>query len=655
VVELLTVGGGHAPASPRLDHTTVGRRLRYVGHEVTDAGLVVHQQTPDGSVQVQLQLRAHPGVAALRSTVTVVNGGSTPLVLQAVTSWSMSLGVPAGPRGDRGAGWELVSGRSDWLAENRWTRRRLRGDLLPDLAEELTGHDPRDAHTAASTGTWSTSGDLPVGVALSESFGLAWAWEVEHNGPWATEVGEDTGGWTHALSGPTERLAGWTRELAPGEGFTSVPVSVALGEGLDGAVGALTAHRRASRRPHPDNTGMPVVFNDYMNTLNGDPTTEKLLPLVDAAAAVGAEVFCIDAGWYDDSGHWWDSVGEWLPSSTRFPGGLGEVVDRIRAAGMVPGLWLEPEVVGVASPLAERLPDEAFLLRRGQRVVEHDRYHLDLRHPAARAHLDGVVDRLVADFGVGFFKLDYNIDPGAGTDHDSDSLGDGLLGHSRAVQGWLDGVLDRHPALVLESCSSGAMRADAAILARSAMQSSSDQQDPWKYPPIAASTPMSAVPEQIANWAYPQPGMTSEQVAFCLVTGLLGRFYLSGYLNRMAEPELALVHEAVEVAKTLRPRIRTSVPSWPTGLPGWTDPVVSLGLRTDEGCLVSIWRRDFEAAPVDLHLPHLTGAEVDVHVVFPVGLPSWDMSWDSSAGVLTVHAPEPGLGARVIDVVPRSS
>jgi alpha-galactosidase len=81
----------------------------------------------------------------------------------------------------------------------------------------------------------------------------------------------------------------------------------------------------------------------------GDPITEKLPPLVDAAADVGAEYFRVDAGWYDEDGGWWDGVGEWVPSKRRFPGGFGEVVDRIRARGMAPGLWLEPEVVGVRS------------------------------------------------------------------------------------------------------------------------------------------------------------------------------------------------------------------------------------------------------------------------------------------------------------------
>ena len=61
-----------------------------------------------------------------------------------------------------------------------------------------------------------------------------------------------------------------------------------------------------------------------MNCLMGDPTTEKLLPLIDAAAEAGAEYFVIDAGWYDDeNGGWWDSVGAWEPAASRFPGSAG--------------------------------------------------------------------------------------------------------------------------------------------------------------------------------------------------------------------------------------------------------------------------------------------------------------------------------------------
>jgi alpha-galactosidase len=384
-----------------------------------------------------------------------------------------------------------------------------------------------------------------------------------------------------------------------------------------------------------------------MNTLDGDPSTEKLLPLIRAAADVGAEVFCIDAGWYDDSGHWWDTVGAWEPSTTRFPGGLDEVIDAIHAAGMVSGLWLEPEVVGIRSPLADVLPRDAFLQRNGERVVEHDRFHLDLRHPAARTHLDAVVDRLVDDFGVGFFKMDYNINPGPGTDRDADSVGDGLLGHNRAVLDWLDGVLDRHPTLVIENCSSGAMRMDYAMLSRLAMQSTSDQQDFRKYPPIAAAAPLSILPEQAASWAYPQPEMDAEESSFCLVTGLLGRFYVSGHLNRMDAAQRGRVAEAIAVAKTLRSEIAASHPHWPLGLPQWNDPWIALGLRGDSEDLVSVWNRGGQDS-LSLNFPHLVGSDVEVTPVFPLDLPAWRTEWDATTGTLHVHSDDTRLAARTL-------
>ena len=60
----------------------------------------------------------------------------------------------------------------------------------------------------------------------------------------------------------------------------------------------LTRNGRLTRRPHPDNERLTVIYNHYMNTLMGDPTTERLLPLVDTTADAVAEAFCIDAGWY---------------------------------------------------------------------------------------------------------------------------------------------------------------------------------------------------------------------------------------------------------------------------------------------------------------------------------------------------------------------
>lgn len=652
LVEVLAVGHGHTLAGNRLVQTSIGSALRYRSH--TDSGdrLTIDLETraaPDVRVTVTLEATA----GAVRSASTVRNAGTDPLVLTAVTSWVSAFGRPTGGRDPLDpTAWHLVEGSSAWLGEGRWRDRPLRGTLLPELGQELTGHTPRSSVVRTASGSWSTGGHLPVAGLVAPRDGVTWLWEVEHNGPWRWEVGEHERDCYLALSGPTDRDHQWSVRLGPGESFDTVPVTVALGTDLTSAAAAMTGARRSNRRPHPDTARGTIVFNDYMNTLDGDPTTEKLLPLVAAAAEVGAETFCIDAGWYSDAPDWWDTVGAWTPSTTRFPNGLAEVTDAIRSAGMVPGLWLEPEVVGVGSPVAQSLPHDAFLQRHGIRVEEHGRFHLDLRHPAARAHLDEVVDRLVRDFGIGFFKLDYNIDAGPGTDRAADSAGAGLLEHNRAHLAWLDGVLDRHPSLVLENCASGAMRMDAAMLARTQLQSTSDQQDPLRYPPIAAAAGLSIPPEQAANWAYPQPGYSDEGNAFTLVTGLSGRFYLSGHLDRMTDDQRDLVRQAVEAARDLRRDLATSTPIWPTSLPAWDDRWVTAARHAPDRTVVSVWDRGRGSADVELRFPELAGHAVDVTTIFPRDLPAWQTRWDAGTGTLSVRSTVTPPTARTFTLTP---
>jgi alpha-galactosidase len=654
LVEVLVAGEGRARVSHRFSGTAVGTRLIYAGSARSTDGrwseLHVDQRDERTGLAARTTFRSVDEVAACQITTTVTNHGQESLLLQGLTSFAGYFGTA------RPEDVDLLRADSEWLGEGRWFRHPLRDGALPDLNLGLHGQDGRGRFAVVSTGSWSTGTVLPTGGVVDRRTGQAWLWQVEHNGAWRWEVAERMNGVHVGLLGPTDIDHQWQHCLLPGESFTSVPVSVAVsGSGVDGAIAALTRHRREIVRPHHDRTALPVVFNDYMNTLMGDPTTEKLLPLIDAAAATGAEVFCIDAGWYDNGSSWWDSVGEWQPSTTRFPHGIEEVIGHIRARGMVPGLWLEPEVIGVRSPMADRLPDAAFLQRGGVRLAEHGRYHLDLRHPRAVAHLDAVVDRLVGELGVGFFKLDYNIDAGAGTDVAADSAGAGLLACNRAHLAWLDGVLDRHPRLILENCASGAMRMDYAMMSRMQLQSTSDQQDPLRYPPIAVAAPMSVLPEQSASWAYPQPDMSDEEIAFTLCTGMLGRLYLSGRVDQMTAAQLDSVRAAVRVHQEIRSDLATAVPLWPLGLPAWSDQWLSLALTSGDVTYVGVWQRASDEPSVTLSLPHLRGTDVEPEPLYPLDLPAWTADWNPAAGELTLTAQRVPASARLFRIAHRTS
>ncbi|MFI0818217.1 alpha-galactosidase [Streptomyces sp. NPDC021098] len=649
VVEVLALGHGSDWSGQRGIETILGARLRYRGHRAgTDehGGHRWHRLTldlhdPGSGLAAEVRLSSPDGLPVLRSEVRLTNEGADPLVVQAVPSLVLG-GLPSPDALD------VHWAHNEWLAECRWAAVPLR-DRIVDVSRAAHGRDSRAALILGSVGSWPTDGHLPMGALTERATGRAWLWQVESPVGWRWEAGERAHGTYVALGGPTDAEHQWRERLAPGASFTTVPAALALAArgGFDAAMAHLTAYRRAVRRPHPDHTALPIVFNDYMNTLMGDPTTERLLPLIEAAARAGAEYFCIDAGWYDDTGEWWESVGAWQPSGRRFPGGFQLVLDRIRSHGMVPGLWLEPEVVGVRSPVAAALPDDAFFQRDGVRLAENGRHHLDLRHPAARRHLDATVDRLVGEWGVGYLKLDYNISIAPGTDWDPEhgraAPGAGLLAHARAYQRWLAAVLDRHPALVIENCASGGLRMDGSSLALTQLQSTSDQQDPLRYPPIAAAAPTAVPPEQGAVWAYPQPGFTDDEIRFALAGALLGRVHLSGHLDRMNPAQLGLVRDALAAYRQVRPDLPSAVPFWPLGLPGWTDAWLALGLRTGGGptgrTYVALWRREDGPHERTVPLPHLAGHPLRVERLHPAASPA-GTAWAPDRAELTVSLPQ---------------
>lgn len=599
-VALLCTGEDSPDSGMKQSGGSPGHRLQFLSKQEQPGSqgrtLVLHHHDAELRLDVRSLYEGFDGLGVVRRSVEVSNTGDQPVGIAYLSSAMLhGLADPFHYENEL----QIWLAFNSWMAEGQW--HVYRPSELGFVENMRTSWSQA---SAGVIGSWSTEKYLPMAVVENKKLGVSWFWQIEHNGSWYWEVSNLSQAGIRAsdvyayLGGPDELHSHAWKNLQPGQTYRTVPVAIGCVQGgFEECVEALTKYRKAiCIRPRPKQTvTCPVIFNDYMNCLVGDPTEAKELPLIDAAAAAGCEYYVIDAGWYAELKEaWWSTVGLWQPSKSRWPHGLRFVLDRIRQKGMVPGLWLEPEMAGKHSPLAAK-PDSWFFMRHGRRVINGGTLLLDYRNPDVRAYMNDVIERLVEDYGVGYIKMDYNTDALEGTSENADSPGQGMLEHNRAVLQWLSDLLDRYPQLVIENCGSGGGRMDYGMLSHTQLQSCTDQEEYVRLPAIATGSTAAVAPPQLALWSYPLKTSDADQASFNMVNSMLLRIHLSGQLAELTPAATAQVRQGIRIYKEqIRNHISEAVPYYPLGMPDVTNSVqpVALGIRSPKRSFVAIWRMD---------------------------------------------------------------
>lgn len=195
--------------------------------------------------------------------------------------------------------------------------------------------------------------------------------------------------------------------------------------------------------------------------------------------------------------------------------------------------------------------------------------------------------------GIGYIKMDYNVNALTGTDICADSAGQGLLEHNRAVLDWLERITREHRDLMIENCGSGGGRMDYAMLSRCHIQSMTDQEDYRRLPAILAGVSAAVLPEQIGIWSYPLAHSDGDQASFNMVTALTARVRQSGRLDVLSPEAFAQVQRAIAIYKeSIRPYLPAMIPFNPLGLPSVQEKQrpIALGMRSSGRTFISVWR-----------------------------------------------------------------
>lgn len=620
----------------------LGTSLVCTGVEATTRGYTLTYRSAQHSLDVTTELAFVPESNVVIQTNRVKNFGTQTAKLTSFSSAFLGeLACAEGMPWNQNEALTVHICRSKWQGEGQWrqyTPQQL--NLNPVSLHSFEASD----YTISSIGSWSTAHFYPIMMVEDKTHGKTWFLEIEGSHNWLLRL-HSTGGYEAAslgieASGCEEANGGWQYDLKPGEEYTAERAFFGVSDGgFEAAVADLTAFKRADSTVRFENDVLPVVFNDYMNSLWAQQTPELILPLVDRACAAGAEVFCIDGGWCE-KGNGRTGIGDWLPKHEYYDmDGLRKIADYIRSKNMLPGIWLELESCD-KDALGVSLDEDAVLKRHDVRIGEVFTYNFSKE--AVRNYLTARV-RALYEIGFRYIKNDYNhtIGVGATNNYDGDSAAEGGIKNAEQFYAFVDSLYKQFPDLIIENCGSGALRCDHKMLRRCYLQSTSDQEVCYNNPSIVMGSMAILPPEKAGIWAYPYPSVfpydaagnyipfvvddayaekmaDGRETVFNMVTAMTGFLYLSGRIDACDEKNFALIKEGVQLYKEIRTCIPHSRPVYPLGLAALGDQrPAALGLLSENRLLLAVWNLSEAEAAVSVPLAAYADAGLRLNKTYP--------------------------------------
>ncbi|MBM2619732.1 alpha-galactosidase [Actinoplanes sp. LDG1-06] len=331
----------------------------------------------------------------------------------------------------------------------------------------LHTRENRRGRTGADSAYVLHAGEPGFGFARGRVWAVHTAWSGNH-----THYAERVWSGEQRLGGGELLLAGEVR-LARGEAYRTPWVYGSHGDGLDEV--ARRFHRHLRSRGRPVDSERPVSLNVW-EAVYFDHRLDKLLELAELAAAAGAERYVLDDGWFGSRRDDTSGLGDWVVSPDVWPDGLHPLINGVKRLGLQFGLWFEPEMVNPDSDLAREHPEWIMSARDEWPVESRRQQVLNLGLPGAYEHVKTQILAILDEYAIDYIKWDHNRDLiEAGTQPTGEP---GVHDQTLAFYRLLDELRAAHPALEIESCSSGGGRVDLEVLARSDRVWVSDNIDP---------------------------------------------------------------------------------------------------------------------------------------------------------------------------------
>ena len=434
---------------------------------------------------------------------------------------------------------------ADWGREGDFAYRRLGGDGLTF-----------DSGFHGRCG-WSR----PSYVLKDRLSGGLFAVEFAYSGNWrlyaAPEAAPSGIRLRHGIGLSTPRGEA-ARVLGPGESVTAPAVCFTLcAQGENALIQSRHAFIRSRVLPGSDPAGGALIEANHRGYLCDRESEEGILRDMEVAAAAGAELYVIDAGWFGNRpNNWFDNAGDWFAGEW-LPHDLYPLIRRARSAGMKFGLWMEAEAAGKNSDLRKTHPE--FLLRRYGEPVADGRA-LDFSNPEVAAYVEGQIADAITRYGLDMFRTDHNHHLLEGGTREVSGYVENLTWrYYDNLYGMFDRLRERFKNVSFQNCAAGGGRLDIGALSHFHNTEISDWARPPRDAKIFSGMLAQLPPEIMLRICGTEVGehVQASDILSSLHSAMQGRMIFRGIAPSAGEanPELiSAIGSAVKLYKTeLRP------------------------------------------------------------------------------------------------------
>lgn len=414
----------------------------YVESEKEATTLEVHLEDAVTKTELILFYTLYESLPVITRHVKIVYHGEKTIRLERVMSMSLDL-----PDSD----YEMLELTGAWSRERYVKWRSLQQGI--QSVYSLRGHSSHQYNPFLALKR--RNADEQQGEVLGISF--------IYSGSFLAQVEVDTYDVTRIMMGIHPEQFSWT--LHPKEAFeTPEAVLVYSDMGLNGMSQTFhTLYQSRLARGVWRDRDRPILINNWEATYM-DFTEEKILDIVAEARKLGMELFVLDDGWYGRRNDDKDGLGDWYVNTKKLPSGITGLSRKVHEAGMLFGLWIEPEMVNKKSDLYRQHPDWVMQDPRYHGSHGRNQYVLDFTRQEVVDEIFHQIDAILSSAQIDYIKWDMNRT--MSEVYSNSSIEQGRVVHSYilGVYQLYERLLSKYPSILFESCASGGGRFDPGML-----------------------------------------------------------------------------------------------------------------------------------------------------------------------------------------------